>query len=244
MSLLCEYGIEKHPVVKGAYILKNGGNIRKSKAFEKGFFHVQDAASQLCVMALDAKPEMTVLDMCGAPGGKTFTAAEHMENKGRIYAFDLAEQRAGLIAKGAERLGLTCVTAQVGDASVFNEQLPLADRVLCDVPCSGMGVIRRKPEIRYKQEQELSGLPEIQAAILENASRYVKAGGILVYSTCTILPEENEHVVKEFLARHKEFEPVPLIPGIGGILAQPMAVLLPSFAGSDGFFMAKLRRIK
>ncbi len=244
LGALSEFEPTKHPHIEGAYILKKGGNIRKNKAFEKGHFHVQDGASQLCAMALDAKPGMTVLDMCAAPGGKTFSIAEYMENKGEIYAFDLQEQRAGLIAKGAERLHLTCIKAQAGDASVYNESLPQADRVLCDVPCSGLGVIRRKPEIRYKSEEELQSLPEIQAAILENAARYVKTGGELIYSTCTVFREENEDVAEAFLEAHPEFEPVPLLPQMGGIMAQPMVTLLPAEMGTDGFFMAKLRRIK
>lgn len=244
LSAISEFEPTKHPFIEGAYILKKGGNIRKNKAFENGFFHVQDGASQLCAMALCAKPGMTVLDMCAAPGGKTFSIAEYMENKGEIYAFDLQEQRAGLIAKGAERLHLTCIKAQAGNASIYNESLPQADRVLCDVPCSGFGVIRRKPEIRYKSEEELQGLSDIQAAILENAARYVKTGGELIYSTCTVFREENEDVVETFLKTHPEFEGIPLLPHMGGIMAQPMVTLLPEEMGTDGFFMAKLRRIK
>ncbi len=242
MAVLADAGIEKHPLVPDAYVLRKGGNIRSSEAFEKGWFHVQDTASQLCVMALGAEPDMTVLDMCAAPGGKTFTIAEYMNGTGMIYAFDLIDQRAGLIEKGAERLGLNNVTAQAGDASVYNDALPKADRVLCDVPCSGFGVIRRKPEIRYKDEKELAGLPEIQGAILWNAARYVKPEGVLVYSTCTVFREENEQVVEEFLLEHPEFEPVPVLPELHEKLSGSMVTLMPSIAGSDGFFMAKLRR--
>ena len=242
MAVLADAGIEKHPLVPDAYVLRKGGNIRSSEAFEKGWFHVQDTASQLCAMALGAEPDMTVLDMCAAPGGKTFTIAEYMNGTGRIYAFDLIDQRAGLIEKGAERLGLNNVTAQAGDASVYNDALPKADRVLCDVPCSGFGVIRRKPEIRYKDEKELAGLPEIQGAILRNAARYVKPEGVLVYSTCTVFREENEQVVEEFLLEHPEFEPVPVLPELHEKLSGSMVTLMPSIAGSDGFFMAKLRR--
>ncbi|MBQ8687443.1 MAG: 16S rRNA (cytosine(967)-C(5))-methyltransferase RsmB [Ruminococcus sp.] len=243
LAAFAEEGIEKHPLIPDAYTLK-GGNIRKNSAFEQGAFHVQDAASQLCAAALDAKPGMTVLDLCAAPGGKTFTIAEYMEGTGMVYAFDLQPQRAGLIEKGAERLRLKNVQAQAGDASVWNEMLPKADRVLCDVPCSGIGVIRRKPEIRYKDRTQFADLPGIQYAILENASGYVKEDGILLYSTCTILKEENEQVVERFLNAHPEFEPEPLLPQLHEKLAAPMMTLLPSFAGSDGFFMAKLRRKK
>ncbi len=236
-------GIQKHPLVPDAYIVK-GGNLRKNAAFDAGAFHVQDAASQLCAMALDAKPGMTVLDLCAAPGGKTFTIAEHMNGTGKVYAFDLQPQRAGLIEKGAARLHLKNVTAQAGDASVYNEALPMADRVLCDVPCSGIGVIRRKPEIRCKDAAQFADLPQIQTAILENAARYVKVGGILVYSTCTILKEENQCVAEQFLQTHPEFEAMPLIPSLHKKLSASMMTLLPTFCGSDGFFMAKFQRVR
>lgn len=244
ISSFGEERIEKHSLVPGAYIIRNSGNIRENPLFQKGGFHVQDTASQLCAMALDAEEGMTVLDLCAAPGGKTFTIAEHMKGKGRVYAFDLFPQRAGLIEKGAERLHLDNVSAMQGDASVYNEKLPKADRVLCDVPCSGTGVIRRKPEIRYKREEEIAGLPEIQRDILENASRYVKPGGVLIYSTCTVLKEENQQIAEGFLKNHTEFEPVPLLPELHEKLSGSMVTLLPSFAGSDGFFMAKFRRVK
>lgn len=237
-------GIEKHPHVPDAYILRNGGNVRENEVFKNGGFHVQDIASQLCAMAVDAKENMTVLDLCAAPGGKTFTIAQHMNGNGRIYAFDLFEQRAAMIKKGADRLHLQNICAKQGDSSIYNGELPMADRVLCDVPCSGIGVIRRKPEIRYKSEKELELLPQIQMAILENASRYVKPDGILLYSTCTILKEENEMVAEKFLLSHPEFEKVPLLPELHEKLSSSMITLMPSLFGSDGFFMAKFRRIK
>lgn len=244
LSGLSKYGIEKHSCIPDAYILTKGGNVRNDDVFRKGGFHVQDTASQLCAMALDAKEGMTVLDLCAAPGGKTFTIAELMNGKGKVYAFDLFPKRAGLIEKGAERLHLENVTAQAGDASIYNGNLPMADMVLCDVPCSGTGVIRRKPEIRYKSEEEIAELPYIQKKILENAARYVKTGGILLYSTCTVLKEENEKIADGFLKEHPEFEPVPLLPSVDEKLSGSMITLLPSYFGSDGFFMAKFRRIK
>lgn len=204
--------------------------------------HIQDLASQLCCLALDPQSGETVLDVCAAPGGKTFTAAELMQDQGRVYAYDLHENRVGLIRKGAEKLKLSCITAQTGDAR--KTEKPQADRVLCDVPCSGFGVIRRKPEIRYKSLEEAAGLPEIQFQILEASAKAVKAGGVLVYSTCTVLKRENEDVVRRFLAAHPEFTPeipwqdIPALAGFG----KEMTTLFPAMLGSDGFFIAKLRR--
>jgi 16S rRNA (cytosine967-C5)-methyltransferase len=158
-----------------------------------------------------------------------------MNNDGRVLAFDLHPNRVKLIRSGAERLGLTCVRADVNNAKVFNPNLPLADRVLVDAPCSGLGVIRRKPEIKYKDPAEFDRLPVIQAEILDTASRYVKVNGLLVYSTCTVSKAENEEVVKQFLASHEDFEPADSNDAF-------MQTITPDMYGSDGFFIAKLRR--
>lgn len=214
-------------------------DVRSSKAFQKGMFHVQDLASQLCCAILDPQPGETVLDLCAAPGGKTFTIAERMRDEGRVLAFDLHEHRAELIRKGAQRLGLTCITAMTADAAVYDGKLPQADRILCDVPCSGYGVIRRKPEIRYKPLSECRELPKLQYAILENAARYLKKGGTLVYSTCTILKAENEKVVERFLKAHPDFELVPL-PAYG--LSEGFATFSIHYDNCDGFFAAHMRR--
>lgn len=180
-------------------------DVSRTESFRKGYFHVQDLSPQLCCKALHPQPGEIVFDVCAAPGGKTFTIAEMMENQGQVFAFDLHEKRVKLIRDGAERLGLTCITAQAQDAKLHRDDLPLADRVLCDVPCSGLGVIRRKPEIKYKPLADFAGLPDIQYAILENAAGYLKPGGTLVYATCTVLREENEAVIERFLAAHPEF---------------------------------------
>ena len=217
------------------------GLVTEAKPMGRGW-HVQDLASQLCCLALDPQPGETVLDVCAAPGGKTFTIAELMQDKGTVYAYDLHEMRVGLIRRGAEKIGLQCIKAQTGDAR--KTEKPQADRVLCDVPCSGFGVIRRKPEIRYKSLDEAAGLPEIQYAILEASARAVKPGGVLVYSTCTVLRRENEDVVRRFLAAHPEFRPerpwqeIPALAGYG----QEMTTLFPQMLGSDGFFIAKMRK--
>lgn len=208
----------------------------------EGWFHVQDLASQLCCLALDAQPGETVLDVCAAPGGKTFTIAEMMQNKGRVFAYDLHENRVNLIRKGAKTLGLSVISASAGDAR--ETEKPQADRVLCDVPCSGYGVIRRKPEIRYKSLAETAGLPEIQYEILEAAANAVKPGGVLVYSTCTVLKRENEDVVRRFLTAHPAFhteKPWQDMPALAGYAGE-MTTLFPQMLGSDGFFICKMRK--
>ena len=217
------------------------GLVSEAKAMGRSM-HVQDLASQLCCLALDPQPGETVLDVCAAPGGKTFTIAELMQNKGHVYAYDLHEKRVGLIREGAEKLGLSCISAQACDAR--QTEKPSADRILCDVPCSGYGVIRRKPEIRYKTPDEVSGLPEIQYAILEASAKALKPGGVLVYSTCTVLKRENEDVVRRFLAAHPDYtleKPWQNLPELAAY-GQEMTTLFPQMLGSDGFFIAKMRK--
>ena len=211
-------------------LISGSGSIERLRAYKNGLFHVQDLSSQKCCELLAPRPGNTIIDMCAAPGGKSFTIAELMENKGEVYSSDLYESRVKLIADGAERLGLGIIKARVADASVYDETLPEADRVLCDVPCSGLGVIRRKPEIKYKKKAELDGLPEIQRAILKTASRYVKKGGKLVYSTCTLNRAENEDVVEAFAAENSDFSLVE------------MKTYFPDEQGGDGFFTALFER--
>lgn len=237
LDMLLAEGVtfERSKMLEYAVNVANAGAIEKTEAYKQGRFHVQDLASQLCCKTLDPQPGDTVLDLCSAPGGKTFTIAELMNNDGRVLAFDLHPNRVKLIRSGAERLGLTCVRADVNNAKVFNPNLPLADRVLVDAPCSGLGVIRRKPEIKYKDPAEFDRLPVVQAEILDTASRYVKVNGLLVYSTCTVSKAENDEVVKQFLASHEDFEPADSNDAF-------MQTITPDMYGSDGFFIAKLRR--
>ncbi|MBQ3506982.1 MAG: 16S rRNA (cytosine(967)-C(5))-methyltransferase RsmB, partial [Clostridia bacterium] len=184
------------------------GAITATDAFARGDFFVQDEASQLCVAALDARPGDVVVDTCACPGSKSFGIALTMENQGEVHSFDLHKSKLSLITSGAERLGLTVITADERDARNPDPALlGRCDRVLCDVPCSGLGVIAKKPEIRHKDLSESARLPAIQAAILEASAGYLKPGGVLVYSTCTILPAENRNVVQAFLTAHSEFEP-------------------------------------
>ncbi len=199
--------------------------------FDEGLFFVQDEASQLCVEALDAKEGMTLLDVCACPGSKSFGAAINMKNRGRVLSCDLHGNKLSLVQSGARRLGISNIGTFIRDARNFNPDWEgIADRVLCDVPCSGFGVFAKKPELRYKDFEACRRLPEIQRAILENACRYVKSGGLLVYSTCTLLPAENRENVDAFLAAHPEFS------------CLQERTLYPDTDGSDGFFFAVLKK--
>ena len=241
LDMLASEGMtfERSKIFEYAADVAASGAIEKSKAYKQGRFHVQDMASQLCCAALDAQPGDTVLDLCSAPGGKTFTIAEMMGNVGKVMAFDLHKNRVKLIQSGAERLGLSCVEANENNAKLFREDLPQADRVLVDAPCSGLGVIRRKPEIKYKDPKDFERLPQVQYEILDTSCRYVKIGGTLVYSTCTVSRAENDEVVERFLKAHAEFEPCAL----GGALGDaPRMTITPDMFGSDGFFIAKFVR--
>ena len=215
-----------------------GTPITRLNGFDGGLFFAQDEASQICVAALGAKAGDTVIDVCSAPGGKSFGAAMTMENTGKIYSFDLHDSKISLIRYGAARLGIDIIEARAGDARSFIKELEgCADAVLCDVPCSGYGVMAKKPEIRHKSLSDAERLPEIQYAILENAAKYVKKGGTLVYSTCTVLSEENGKNVERFLDEHKEFVPEGFTFGERAFKAQ--TTLLPHKDGTDGFFVAK-----
>ena len=224
--------------------LKVGGSVRELYGFDEGLFFVQDEASQICVGALGARSGELVIDACSCPGSKSFGAAIDMENQGEIRSFDLHKSKLSLVSSGAERLGIGIISVAEGDARHFIPELEgAADRVLCDVPCSGFGVIAKKPEIRYKDPIESAPLPDIQLAILKNCSRYVKAGGVLVYSTCTIFPEENEENIKRFLCDEPSFE----LEGFSfGTLEQKSETLslYPDTHRTDGFFVARMVKKK
>ena len=225
------------------------GAITATEAFGRGDFFVQDEASQLCVTALDAHAGDVVADTCACPGSKSFGIALTMANTGEVHSFDLHKSKLTLITSGAERLGLTIVTADERDARDPDPSLlGRCDRVLCDVPCSGLGVIAKKPEIRHKDLSESARLPAIQAAILEASAGYLKPGGVLVYSTCTILPSENGEVIRGFLASHPEFEPLDFAfpagdPSVADVVSEGgMVTLFPDDNRTDGFFIARLRK--
>ncbi|MEG2597638.1 MAG: 16S rRNA (cytosine(967)-C(5))-methyltransferase RsmB, partial [Oscillospiraceae bacterium] len=236
--------VSKHPLLPNCLTVEQSGSIAQMKAYRQGMFYVQDASSQLCAEALGAMPGERIFDLCAAPGSKSFTIAQLMENQGEILSFDLYEQRVKLIAESVERLSITCIKAMLGDACQYNEKLGVADRVLCDVPCSGLGIIRRKPEIKYKSQEEVEKLPIIQRKILENGAKYVRSGGVLVYSTCSLNKDENNRVVKWFLENHPEFEPDPLPEKFQKITGKVSytVTLAPHKGGFDGFFIARLKK--
>ncbi len=218
----------------------NISEISSLDLYSKGMFHIQDISSQLCCEILDPKPNETVLDVCSAPGGKAFTIAEIMNNKGKVIACDLHKQRVRLIENGAKRLGINIIEARLNDAAVYSDKIGLADRVLCDVPCSGLGVIRRKPEIKYKNPSDFDNLKDIQRKILEVSSKHLKKGGVLVYSTCTLSKSENDDIIDWFLENNPDFEKGS-INGFSSISdGEYKITVTPKMFDSDGFFIAKL----
>ena len=227
--------------VDGCFVLKSTGSITSLSAFKKGLFHVQDMSSQIDAMLLDAKPGQTVVDCCAAPGGKSFTLAQYMKNEGQLISCDQYSQKTELIKKSAERLGITNISTMCEDARELWKTGISADAVLCDVPCSGFGVIGRKPEIRYKDPQQFSELPELQYAILSSGAQMVKPGGTLVYSTCTLNPAENEQVCNRFLKDHPSFflSDDPLYRSFS---QGEFMYVFASPTGGDGFFAAKFER--
>lgn len=209
--------------------------------FEDGLFFVQDEVSQLASSFInpDIVPEGgTVVDVCACPGGKTFSAAINLGNKANIYSFDLHENKMSLIKSGAEKLGISCITAEALDARNAKAELcGTADAVICDVPCSGLGVIAKKPDIRYKPLSETARLPEIQGDILCSAVRYLKPGGTLIYSTCTLNKKENEDIVNAFLEKNDGYS---LSDDIIIGEKRGMATIFPYEYSTDGFFIAKI----
>ena len=224
--------------------LPGAANPRKIKGFEEGWFYVQDEASAIAALALSAKSGDTVIDVCSAPGGKSFASAILSSDKARIHSFDLHESKLSLITDTADRLGIRSVTASVRDALTPDESLiGRADKLLCDVPCSGLGVIAKKPDLRYKDISATTELPPLQLDILTASSQYLKKGGELVYSTCTLNPRENAEVVHKFLDQNPDFTLVDF--SVGSLKSEDgMLTLWPHIHNTDGFFISKLRKNK
>ena len=235
---------EKCQEVANVIVFDKGGNPADTRLFKDGHYYIQDIAAQLAVLALDIKRGETVIDLCAAPGGKSLIAAQELHNEGKVYAFDVHAHKIELIADNAKKYGAAVIEAKLSDSTVFCEEYAnRADKVICDVPCSGMGVIRKKPDIRFKKQEELADLPQIQYKILCNGGNYLKTGGTLVYSTCTVRHQENEAVVERFLKEHTNFALVPLKLQ-DKTIPEGFTTLYPHRDGCDGFFIAMIRKIK
>lgn len=219
-------------------------NPERIEGFSEGKFFVQDSACVISALALDPKRGDRVIDTCSCPGGKSFIAAILMGDEGEIHSFDLHESKLSLIAEGAERLGLVSLNIDCVDATEPRcELFGTADKVICDVPCSGLGVLAKKPDLRYKSEESVLELPELQYKILEASVKYLKVGGEILYSTCTLRKEENEEVVKKFLECNPGFTKINF--SVGNVASSDgMLTLDPHVHNTDGFFMAKLKRVK
>ncbi len=233
-----------HDWMPDCLILQNPGNLEQLPAFREGLLYIQDAAAKLSVLCAELPRNAKVLDCCAAPGGKSFAAAIAMGGTGSITACDVYPHKAKLIEGGAQRLGLSNLTARCLDATCHvSEWEGQMDAVIADVPCSGLGIIRKKPDIRYKNLQEMAALPALQLQILRNVATYVRPGGLLLYSTCTLVHAENEALVARFLEACPDFclEPLPL-PDVFPRNETGMLALIPGQYDTDGFFIARLRR--
>ena len=246
MARLSEEGVsaEPHSWMPDCLVLSGFGNLEQLPAFREGLFYVQDPAAKLSVLCAQVPQNAAVLDCCAAPGGKSFAAAIAMAGTGTICSCDVHSYKTALIENGAARLGIRNLTVHCADATVFCPQWERAmDAVIADVPCSGYGIIRKKPDIRYKDPASMKDLPRLQLQILKNQARYVKPGGLLLYSTCTLVRQENEGVVEAFLKDNPEFttEPLPL-PGVFPKNTDGMLALVPGQYDTDGFFICRMRR--
>ena len=230
-------GGHSSPIAPDVLLVDSLGEEERAGLAE-GLWFVEDEASRIAAASVGARPGELVVDTCACPGGKSFSMALDMKNEGELFSFDLHANKLSLIESGAERLGIGIIRSAARDAREPDPALVgRADRVLCDAPCSGLGVIAKKPDIRYKDLASAEKLPEVQKAVLEGASRYAKPGGTLVYSTCTLNPAENGDVVRAFLEEHQDFTLAP-----DTFLPEGMRTFWPHRDGCDGFFAARMTR--
>jgi 16S rRNA (cytosine967-C5)-methyltransferase len=235
---------QSHSWMENCLVLSGTGNLEQLPSFREGLFYVQDAAAKLSVLCAQLGENSRVLDCCAAPGGKSFAAAIAMNGTGTVQSCDVHAHKIGLIQNGAQRLGIGNLSACVQDASIRNENwVGKMDTVIADVPCSGYGIIRKKPDIRYKNPKDMEELPALQLKILCNQADYVIPGGVLIYSTCTLLRRENEDVVKTFLELRPDYTLEPLaLPSVFPKNESGMLTLVPGEFDTDGFFISRLRR--
>ena len=241
---LAAAGVRAEETLPGCLTLSGTGDLEGLESFRAGEFYIQDPAARLAVTAAGLNPGNKVLDVCAAPGGKSFAAAMDMGDRGSILSCDLHENKLKRIREGAARLGITCLETAAADGRNFRPEWEAAfDAVLVDAPCSGLGIIRKKPDVRYKKLDSLFAMPVIQRAILDNAARYVRPGGTLLYSTCTILPEENQEITDGFLAEHPDFSMMPFVLPLESVGAcDGHLTLWPHRHGTDGFYICRMTR--
>ena len=238
---LCDNGIPAKVTPIAPHGVKLESTISTEElGIDSGDFFVQDEASQICVAALGAREGDTIIDCCACPGGKSVGAAMDMNNKGSILSLDLHKNKLGLISGAAERLGISIIKTDVQNGAKERDDMPCADKIICDVPCSGLGVISKKPDIRYKKPEDVEHLPSLQLSILKTNAKYLRSGGDLIYSTCTLRRAENEDVVTSFLKENTDFSLAPF--DVGELHSDGMCVLLPQIHKTDGFFIAKLHK--
>ena len=242
-NIICE----KHHSVKNVLITEKASNFSNTDSFKSGLFHIQDLSSQICCYALNPLPGEIIADVCAAPGGKSFTIAQLMNNNGRVDSFDLYENKINIINENKARLGINIINSGVRDAGK-EKASTFYDAVLCDVPCSGLGVIGKKPEIKYKSLDMLESLPELQYKILTNSSKLLNPEGRIIYSTCTLNPDENENIINKFLSEHNDFIPYSLSLPFDLKLNQSeqkhMITFLPYLNDSDGFFISGIKKLR
>lgn len=244
------YMVKQSPLIKEAVIVKGMQNIEQSNLYKKGYIQIQDFSSMLVAKILDPKEGEYVIDVCSAPGGKTTHMAQIMNNKGTIIARDIHEHKLKLVERNAQRLGIKIIHTENFSGNDLDEKLlNMADKVLVDAPCSGLGIIRRKPEIKYrKQDEDIKSITAIQYDILKNAAKYVKIGGELVYSTCTINTRENEDIIQKFLKDNPNYVLININEEYKGFVPgehnNGTVQLYPNLHNTDGFFISKIKRIK
>jgi 16S rRNA (cytosine967-C5)-methyltransferase len=231
-----------HPLCGGYLVAGEGRGLFRSKAFQEGWMTVQDVSAGMAVLLLDPQPGEAVLDLCAAPGGKSGFIAERMEDRGRVVALDRNARRLRDVTENLRRLGIRCVEVRATDALTADLEGGF-DRVLVDAPCSGLGVLARRPDVRWRRrESDLRELPGVQARLLARGASLVRPGGVLVYSTCTTEPEENEEVVEAFLEGRPEFRTEPARDLLPAAVADRYVRTWPHRHDCDGSFAARLRR--
>lgn len=244
LSKDCEVSV--HPIISDVLVVKGAGSIRNLYGYNEGLFHIQDAASAVCAKIVGASQGERVLDVCAAPGGKSFSIAENMGDVGEVLALDLYPHKVELIKKGAKRLGLKSIKSFVNNAENYNSDLGKFNKVLCDLPCSGLGILGKKPEIRYKNVDFIDNLKGLQYHLLKSSKLYVEVGGILYFSTCTLNEQENFGVVKKFLSENDDFVPFEIGQGFKKSEKDMIntLTLFPHIHKTDGFFISAFKRVK